>query len=323
MKDAKKMPAAAIAEAGLLMVALAGCAAPKPGQLPVTERDKAVYTDQGAMEQLKETKFRVAIVVRGDKTDEGGRISEALDSALVSSIGDFAFFTIVERSNLDVLAKEQQLEELSGNGRGQFEIPTADYLIAARPNAIRIEEKQSQGIDYLHGGQMVAKTTVQASMSVDFRFYEKATKRLILSKNIDKSLTASSTAEAEHKLAETAQECAKGFAQELGSRYAPPARVVELRGGGRMARITMGSNYGLVPGVKVEFFEYVDHSDLIQGAEREPSPVGYGIVRESELATAWAEVIDWQNSFVKRGHYVKIAADQSKGFRESLTGFLP
>lgn len=320
MKDRKKMPAAAIAAAGLMLLAV-GCAAPKPGQLPVTDRDKAVYTDQGAMAQMKETKFRVAIVVRGDKTDEGGRISEALDSALVSSIGDFAFFTIVERSNLDVLAKEQQLEELSGNGRGQFEIPTADYLIAARPNAIRIEEKQSQGLNLR--GQMETKTVVQASMSVDFRFYEKATKRLILSKNIDKSLTASSPEEAEHKLAETAQECAKGFAQELGARYAPPARVVELRGGGRMARITMGSNYGLVPGVKVEFFEYVDHSDLIQGAEREPSPVGYGIVRESELNTAWAEVIDYQNSYVKRGHYVKIAADQSKGFRESLTGFLP
>lgn len=320
MKDRKKMPAAAIAAAGLMLLA-AGCAAPKPGQLPVTDRDKAVYTDQGAMEQMKETKFRVAIVVRGDKTDEGGRISEALDSALVSAIGDFAFFTIVERSNLDVLAKEQQLEELSGNGRGQFEIPTADYLIAARPNAIRIEEKQSQGLNLR--GQMETKTVVQASMSVDFRFYEKATKRLILSKNIDKSLTASNTAEAEHKLAETAQECAKGFAQELGARYAPPARVVELRGGGRMARITMGSNYGLVPGVKVEFFEYVDHSDLIQGAEREPSPVGYGVVRESELNTAWAEVLDYQNSYVMRGHYVKIAADQSKGFRESLTGFLP
>ncbi len=320
MKNAKKTIPAALAAAGMLWLA-AGCAAPKPGQLPVTDRDKAVYTDQGAMAQMKETKFRVAIVVRGDKTDEGGRISEALDSALVSSIGDFAFFTIVERSNLDVLAKEQQLEELSGNGRGQFEIPTADYLIAARPNAIRIEEKQSQGLNLR--GQMETKTVVQASMSVDFRFYEKATKRLILSKNIDKSLTASSPEEAQHKLAETAQECAKGFAQELGSRYAPPARVVELRGGGRMARITMGSNYGLVPGVKVEFFEYVDHSDLIQGAEREPSPVGYGIVRESELNTAWAEVIDWEKSYVMRGHYVKIAADQSKGFRESLTGFLP
>lgn len=306
---------------GLLL--LAGCAAPKPGQLPVTERDREVYTDQGAVAQRKETKFRVAIVVRGDKTDEGGRISEALDSALVSAIGDFAFFIIVERSNLDVLAKEQQLEELSGNGSGRFEIPTAEYLIAARPNAIRIEEKQSQGIDYLHGGQMTPKTTVQASMSVDFRFYEKATKRLILSKNIDKSLTASTRDEAEVKLAETAQECAKGFAQELGSRYAPPARVLELRGGGRMAKVTMGSNYGLVPGVKVEFFEYVDHSDLIEGATREPSPVGYGIVRESELDTAWAEVTDWENSGIKRGHYVKIAADQSKGFRESLTGFLP
>ena len=306
---------------GLGLLLAAGCAAPKPGQLPVTERDKAVYTDQGAMAQMKETKFRVAIVVRGDKTDEDGRISEALDSALVSSIGDFAFFTIVERSNLDVLAKEQQLEELSGNGRGQFEIPTADYLIAARPNAIRVEEKQSQGLNFR--GQMETKTVIQASMSVDFRFYEKAIKRLILSKNIDKSLTASSREEAEHKLAETAQECAKGFAQELGSRYAPPARVIELRGGGRMAKITMGSNYGLVPGVKVEFFEYVDHSDLIEGATREPSPVGYGTVRESELNTAWAEVTDWENSYVKRGHYVKIAADQSKGFRESLTGFLP
>lgn len=308
---------------GLVLLLAAGCAAPKPGQLPVTPRDREIYTDQGAMAQQKETKFRVSIVVRGDKTDEDGRISEALDSALVSAIGDFAFFTIVERSNLDVLAKEQQLEELSGDGNGSFEIPKADYLIAARPNAISIEEKETQGVTYLQGGRIEPKTVAEASMSVDFRFYEKATKRLILSKNIDKSLTASTAAEAEKKLAETAQECAKGFAQELGARYAPPARVVELRGGGRMARVTMGSNYGLVPGVRVEFFEYVDHSDLIEGATREPSPVGYGIVRESELNTAWAEVLDWESSYVKRGHYVKIAADQSKGFRESVRGLLP
>lgn len=332
MKNVNTIRIVAYLSAGLVLAT--GCAAPKPGQLPVTERDRAVYTDRGAIARENNgQKFRVAILVRGDKTDQGGKISEALDSALTSALGDFPFFELVERANLDVLAKEEQLENLSGNTRGNFEIPTADFLIAAKPNTIRLQAKESTagqlGLQKMAvpgtGGMLRmpgAGTEVEASMSVDFRFYHKATKKMLLSKNIDKSLTAADKAEAAKKLEETAQECAKAFAQELGARYAPPARVVEMRGGGRMARVSMGSNYGLVPGVKVEFYEYADHSDIIEGAEREPSPVGYGIVTEGDVKTSWVEVTDYEDYQVMRGHYARIASDQSKGFREKLGGYL-
>lgn len=318
----------AVIAAGIGALMLAGCSAPKPAQLPVTDRDRETYMDIGASTLQKENKHRVAILVKQDNIPYGREVAEALDSSLTSVIADLAFFSIVERSNLDALLKEQQLESLNVDEIENIEIPGADYLITAKINAARIEEKQREDMEVgdisklLKGEQTVAKVTktyYTAATSVDFRFYEKITKRTILTKNIERKAQGefANKDEAAAKLPIAAQECAKAFAMELGSRYAPPARVVEVRGNGRVAKLTIGSNYGLVKGVKVEFFEYVDNSDIIAGATREPSPVGYGVVIESDLTTSWAEVLDSGRAIIKRGHYVKITSDQSKGLKEN------
>ena len=57
----------------------------------------------------------------------------------------------------------------------------------------------------------------------------------------------------------------------LTRRYAPIARVLETRGGCEVALVSMGTDSGLEAGMPVEFFEYVDHSDIVSGAERQPS----------------------------------------------------
>lgn len=314
---------------GIGIALLAGCSTPKPAQLPVTERDRTTYVDAGASKIQKEEKYRVAILVKQDNIPHGREVADALDSALASVIGDFAFFSIVERSNLDALLKEQQLESLNADQMEDIEIPEADYLITAKVNAARVEENQRKEIEggdlskMLKGektGTEVIKTYYTASMSVDFRFYEKKTKRTILAKNMERKAPGefSQEGQAAAKLAVAAQECAKVFAMELGARYAPPARVVEVRGNGKVAKVNIGTNYGLAKGVKVEFFEYVDNSDIVEGATREPSPVGYGTVIESDLTSAWVEVLDAGSSFIKRGHYAKITSDQSKGLKDQF-----
>lgn len=301
-----------------VFLTLVGCAAPRPATLQVTDRDKNVYKDVGAIEKTTEVKYPVSILIKENNVDRNyASAIHAIDSTLTSVLSDLAFFTIVERSNLDLLAKENLIESISKDKAIKMDVGASAYLITAKINAVDIVDKSYDYVDL--NGRTVRKQRYAGSVNVDFRFYEKATNRTILTKNIRRDVpNMDSQSEAPVKVASAAQECAKAFAMELGSRYAPPSRVVETRGGGRLAKIAMGSNYGAVKGVKVEFFEYTDNSDIIAGAKREASPVGYGVVTESDLTTAWVDVSDYESSTVMRGHYVKISSDQSKGFKDLI-----
>lgn len=299
----------------LVSVALAlglGCSS-RPGNMEITPRDQQVYRDPGAapLEQQTEERMSVAILVSEPNDAEGQEITSALDSTLTDAVAGFAFFTIVERSNLGALQRELTLETLDSDELAQIEIPTADYLITARIASTKMKPVIGPRDSY------------EGIVHVDFRFYEKLTDRVVLTKNIEGRSPHYSAVnygpEAVAKLAEAAQEAAKAFAVELGHRYAPEARVVETRGEGKVARITIGSNYGLAPDAKVEFYRYVDNSDVIAGAEREPSIIGYGKVIEVDQRTAWVEIKKHEKANVFRGHYVRVAANQEKTSEEKAT----
>ena len=299
---------------GVALLVCAGCVAPKPESQPIDpNRDNLIYEDQGAVKQVKEEKSRVAIIVSQGDYKEAAGAAKALDSTLTSLISDFAFFQVAERSNLGALMQEGALAALNADGDNLPEIPEADYLITASMNAFQIVQRQTTPL-----GSSTPKTVADVFISVDFRFYETESKRVILSKNIEKKYPGEDVSSAKSKAAVAAQECAKVFAMELGTRYAPPARVVETRGGGRVAHISMGTNYGVAKGAKVEFFQYVDNSAVIEGATRDPSVVATGTVLESDQKTAWVEVDNYKNAIVKRGHYVRIRSDQSKGLRDQF-----
>jgi curli biogenesis system outer membrane secretion channel CsgG len=301
----------------LALFVITGCATTNPGALEKTERDSQTYVDKTAgsnvSSKVEEEKHRVAVIVKYDNNQVAQYIGETLDSTLSSLISNMAFFEIVDRSNLDALQKEEFMESLNGDGVESIEIPTADYLITAMINGVSVS--QSQAVSVLTNQPY---TKYEAQASVDFRFYEKASKRTILTENVTRTATANAQADLLSKLKVIAQETSKAFAMELGSRYAPPGRVLETRGAGKVARVSMGSNYGMNKGVKVEFFKYIDNSDLIEGATREVSTVGYGIVTTAGLKDCWVEISAYKDVNVMRGHYVRISADQSKGFRESM-----
>lgn len=313
-----------------LFVSATGCRM-EPAEMAVMERDRETYVEpravaessgeeaaredgetyvdsQGATARRSEEALPVAILVSEPVDEKEAAIYEALDSSLTSVISDFDFFTIIERSNLSALQKEHTLENLSADSLSEIEIPEADYLITAKIGNARLE-KQLLG-------------NYQGVVDIDFRFYEKPTDRTVLTKNIvgksGRIVTEMSGTEANAALAEAATEAAKAFAIELGSRYAPEARVLETRGGGKVARINIGYNYGVTENSKVEFYEYVDNSDIVEGAEREASPVGYGNVIEVDQDGAWADVMNYKNVHVMRGHYVRLAPDQSRGMKDKM-----
>ena len=271
------------------------------------ERDNAIYVDEaGAMEQMEERKDTVAVVVSQGDYAKYSEVAKTIDSQLTEALSAFAFFQVVERSNLSAL---QQENLFAGEDLEEDLIVPADYMITAKMNAVKVDKVAVQNRE----GKTNYSYTV--SLSVDFRFYEMATRRLILTKNISKDYKGVEESKVLSKLALAGQECVKGFAQTLGSRFAPPARVVQTRGNCQVARISMGTNYGLVKGVEVEFYEFIDNSAIIAGATRDKNVVGKGRVIEVEAQSAWVEVFDFEKVHVKRGDYVGIQEDQSNRMR--------
>ncbi len=294
---------------------LVGCAV-NPGELQITARDRQMYTDPtgGPLVQEMETKLPVAILVSQGGNDLDESIYQTLDSSLVSLISEFAFFTTVERSNLGALQQEHALETLDSDELGQINIPEADYLITAKIASAAMESS------VISGGRF------QGATAVDFRFYEKPTDRVVLTRHIEGKSPGYTEAqdgpEANASLAEAVREAAKAFAIEVGARYAPEARVIETRGDGQVAKISIGSNYGATKGTKIEFYEYVDNSDVVAGATRESSPVGYGKIHSTSNTTSWVEIQNYKKVNVLRGHYVKFASDQSKDAGDQLKGLI-
>ena len=99
------------------------------------------------------------------------------------------------------------------------------------------------------------------------------------------------------------------------------ARVVELRGDdGELARISLGTKQGAAPGQMIEFFVFVDYSDLVEDAKDQPSPVAYGTVTATEERFSWVKVKDPKREIVRRGHYARIAPKQPESPVEKVKG---
>ena len=313
----------AVAAMGVLLAA--GCAAPRPETMAIMERDSAIYEDKGgALQQKKERKDKVAVVVsQGDYKDYGA-VAKTIDSQLTEALSAFAFFQVVERSNLGALQQEKMFT--GDDSLDDDLVVPADYMITAKMNSVKVDRQVSQytpskadirmarnlGQPDPQPGQRV---TCTVSLSVDFRFYELATKRVIMTKNISKEYSGLEESDVMAKLSLAGQECVKGFSQTVGSRFAPPARVLQTRGNCEVARISIGTNYGLVKGVEVEFYEFVDNSAIIAGATRDKNVIGKGRVLEVDKNSAWVEVFDYDKVHVKRGHYVSVSEDQSNRMR--------
>lgn len=300
-----------LAVAGLVVSMITGCAF-NPNTMVAEPRDNAVWKDPGAKGPAEEQKFRLAIYVSRGDYKKTGDIATALDSSLTSALSDFAFFKIVDRSSSEAM---QQEKFFSGEDLNANMFSAADVIVTAKLNGFNaITESETYNVITK---TMDKKYTV--SGSVDFRFFSasKPTEAKLV-KNITKTYASASPSDFSALAMNAAKECAKAFAQELGSRYAPPAPVLETRGNCQAALVAFGTNYGAVPGSKVEIFDYVDRSDVPGGEKRSPRVLTTGTVRSSEVKTCWVEVDNYDVVQVMKGHYVRLASDQSKGFMDGL-----
>ena len=113
-----------------------------------------------------------------------------------------------------------------------------------------------------------------------------------------------------------AEVAAREFCAKIAVKYAPPARVLQTRGNGAVARISIGKNYGVSEGTKVCFFEIIDNSD-VGGEKRDQNDIATGTVKRVEAKTAWVEVDNADNVNVRKGVYVRVL-ETTKGMLDNL-----
>ena len=128
--------------------------------------------------------------------------------------------------------------------------------------------------------------------------------------------SASSEVDLVNALNRAAGLAAADFCAKIAVKYAPPARVLQTRGNGAAARISIGKNYGIGEGTKVCFYEIIDNSD-VGGAKRDMNDIATGEVKRVEEKTAWVAVDNAEQSNVRKGVYVRVL-EQTRGWGSSM-----
>ena len=281
----------------------AGCAF-NPEAMPIGEKDSAVYVDAGAPKTLasKESKAKVSVIVSLGEYKDYKQVGESLDSSLNARLSGFSFFEVVDRKSQAALIKDAV-----ASGADPAEAVNgieANFVVVARMASL---VKRQTGTIY------------STDVVYDFKWISKESKKVIMTESFKPSVrAANSEAEVASALSEAAESAVKDFCAKIAAKYAPPARVLQTRGNGEAARISIGKNYGVAEGTEVCFYEIIDNSD-VGGAKRDMNDIAKGTVKRVEEKTAWVKVEDAEKTNVRKGVYVRVLGMAEKSLLDNMT----
>lgn len=154
-------------------------------------------------------------------------------------------------------------------------------------------------------GNLVNPNVVDVSMT--FEFFDNVHEKTISTENVVRKSSGNSKDNTVAEILDAARACASEYVDRLSRDYSQEARVTMVRDNGRYARITLGRTDGVIEGTHVQFYEFEDLDDLMDGWTKEPLPVGYGVVIGApDNRTCWVEIQKNSRGLVKRYHYVKV-----------------
>ena len=278
----------------------AGCAF-NPESMPVGDKDSAVYVDAGAPTNLSadEAKAKVAVITSVGEYADYKQVGEMLDSTLTAKLSGFSFFSVVDRKSQAALIK--------------------DSVIAGADPAEIVNGVEANFVVVARLASLVATPGLMSSndATFDFKWISKKTQRVIMTESIKPHVRSAQTqADLIVALNRAAERAAREFCAKIAVKYAPPARVLQTRGNGAAARISIGKNYGLGEGTKVCFYEIIDNSD-VGGAKRDQNDIATGEVKRVEAKTAWVAVDNAEKVNVRKGVYVRVL-ETPKGMTDSI-----
>ena len=288
----------------LLVVLVSGCKAPHPESLMISERDNEIYLDKEADSSSDSPAYKIAIAATAGTFADFTDVRDTIDARLVESLSQFSHFQVSEFSRLAELEKVLSVAGEQNAISGWIDADSLDALVVAKVTSVTIGRREGA---FIVNGQR--QYSFDISLGVDFRMYDKVQHQVVFTKNTSLSKRGLAEANVRQQLNLLARECVDDFIKSVGSRFSRPARVLQTRGKGLVARISMGKDHGLVKGTEIEFYEIVDNSAIVTNAKRDKNVVGKGSVLEVDANSAWVEVYEHSAVRVKRGHYATVVDD--------------
>ena len=146
-------------------------------------------------------------------------------------------------------------------------------------------------------------------LSMTFEFFDTTREETVTSENIVRKESGSSKDNTPALVLSAARKCVDEFVSILSRDYLQESRVLETRGDGKFAWISLGQKDGVSPGTKVMFYEFADLDDVMDSWVKTPRPVAYGtVIGVPDAKTCWAKVEKYDSVHVKKFHFVKVIA---------------
>lgn len=309
----------------ILMIFSAGCAT-NIAQLPITPRDQESYAnpsikknDKGK-EEVQSLKVAIVQEEKNIKDEILKKLTDNFRDNLDSAISNLADFESIPRSEISAIMSDNEIAKLTSDDVKDVKIKAADFMLI-----FKITNYAMVKNDNLVGG-LLSQASSGGQGKGSYKGEIKAKITLINvnenKKEFTKSITGLSTNSAESAqpqeatspLGEACENAVKDFVTQFSVDYAPPAIVEQTKGSGKVALISLGKNYGLMKGMKIEFYELRE-----KDGKKHCIPFAYGKILEVEEDAAWVDVEDFEKAGVKENHFARVRRDQSKSFLEKLT----
>ncbi len=158
-------------------------------------------------------------------------------------------------------------------------------------------------------GNGLEPNVVDVTMS--FEFYDNVHEQTVSSENIARKYSGSSKDNTPALILQATRACVDEYLAILGRDYLQESRVLETRGDGRYARVSLGIKDGVKQGTQVYFYEFEDLDDVMAGWSKSERTIAYGtIVGEPTATQSWVEVEQYDKVAVRKYHFVKVMAVQ-------------
>lgn len=144
-------------------------------------------------------------------------------------------------------------------------------------------------------------------ISMTFEFFDNVREETILTESVVRKYSGSSSDNTPALVLHAARECVDQFISIVGNEYLQEARVLETRGDGKFAYVSLGKKDGVSLGSRIQFSEFADFDDVMDSWAHELRAIGYGtVVGNVEPTKCWVKVDDFDKAGIRKYHFVKV-----------------
>jgi len=275
-------------------------------ELPITSRDNQVYDNPYLKNISANTTVRkIAVVPEKEKITNPveKQLSETLRSEIEASLSESSQFEPLARNEIPAILKDSKFNQMIGEGM-QGKMTGSDYILVYKLNSFSMARPSGFKAE-LFKETVIAKA-FQGYVKVNISLINLKTGEKEFSKVISGISDMDSTSSAINlttlaPLNQAIENAVVDFKYKLANKFSPPSIVLQTKGAGKVALISLGSNSGVRVDDEIEFY-FIKKK---RGKELKLS-FANGKVLKVQADDAWVEIENFEQVGVKENHFAKL-----------------